>query len=142
MPTPSREARGEITQAWWAWNAFWIGAVVTLAFAVVDTAGAPYDAAGAGAWLLLPAALVAFLLVPAVLVLKSDVLLAPLRRKGTDPAGYRKGLLLVWAALEIGVVLACIAVMVSGTLLPGGVFAVLLTMGIFALRPSAEAVGA
>ena len=142
MPTPSKEARGEITQAWWAWNAFWIGAAAVLVLAVVDTAGAAPDAAGAGAWLLLPAALVAFLLVPAALVLKSDVLLAPLRQKGTDPVGYRKGLLLVWAVLEVGVVLACVGAMVSGTLLPGGILAVLLAMGILALRPSAGAVGA
>ncbi len=143
MPTPPREARGEITRAWWAWNAFCAGAVVMISAAIVNTAGEPAPAAGGAGWLLLlPAAAWAFLLVPAVLVLKSGVLLAPWQKKPADPTGYRKGLLLVWAALEVGVVLACIAAMVSGAFLPGGLLAGLLTMALLALRPSGDAVGA
>ena len=141
MPNPDQEARGELTRAWWAWNLFGAGAVVTLAVAVVDTANDPiHEEAGAAGWLLLPGAAWAFLLVPAVLVLKSGVLLAAWQSKPADAEGYRRGLILVWAVLEVGVVLCCIPTMVSEQLLPGGILAGLLTMALLALRPSADAV--
>ncbi|BAM02912.1 hypothetical protein PSMK_07530 [Phycisphaera mikurensis NBRC 102666] len=116
--------------------------MATVSAAVVDTAGAPGGGAGAAAWLLLPAIVWAFVLVPAALVLKSGVLVAPWQKKPADAEGYRRGLMLVWAVLEVGVVLACIAAMVADAFLPGGLLAGLLTMALLALRPSGNAVGA
>lgn len=110
-----------------------------LTWAILDTAGAKPGAGGASL-LLLPGAAWAFVLVPAVVVLKHGVLLAPWQQKPADAPSYRRGLLLVWAAMEVGVVLCCIAAMVSDALLPGGLFAAGLTMALLALRPSAHAV--
>lgn len=140
MATPSQEARGEITKAWWAWNAFSAGAVGMLSAAVINTAG--QDPASGGALWLIPGAAVAFVLVPAVLVLKHGVLAASWQRKPADAQSYRRGLTLIWASLELAVVLCSVAAMASDALLPSGILAGLCTMAILALRPSADAVAA
>ena len=135
-PTPDPHAdRPPTGLAWWS---FVIGAVVTAWIVWSLTHG--HDIAFGPVFLL--AVAWAVVAVPVALVARGHVLQAAWQSRPADPGRHHRGLIFVWAALEIGIVLALLAAAFSGSLLPGGLLAAVLFMGLLALRPGPHALAA
>ncbi len=132
-----RDTAGWLTQAYWAWFAF-VAALV--AFGVIALWEIEGQDSHAGALFYLAAAW-SVLVVPTMLFIKGHVIRAGWESRPADPATYFKGLMIVWATIEIGAVLALIGCMVSEATLPGGLLAGILLTLLVAMRPAAAALG-
>jgi DMSO reductase anchor subunit len=132
------DAQGPMTKLNWAWFSFLLGGSAMLLTVLLAVDGGALR----GGWLFAIALLWATLAVPAVLVLERSILRSAWSSRPADPAAHRRGSVRIWAALLIGVVLASIACLVSGSLLPGGLLiGVMLTL-LVVLRPPPAALGA
>lgn len=133
----SSEAREALTKAGWAWFSFVAGIVIMLliALCVVDGGGLH------GGYVFALASLWTLIAVPAMAIVKSQVLKSAWSSRPADPEAYLRSLIMVWGTIEIGAVLALIGCLFSDALMPGGLLAGVLLALLFVLRPSEEALG-
>ncbi|MEM8783734.1 MAG: hypothetical protein AAGE65_12885 [Planctomycetota bacterium] len=135
--TLSPQAREALTKAGWAWFSFVAGIVSMLLIAWLVADGGELR----GGLVFGLATLWTLIAVPAALMLKGQVVKAAWSSRPADPEAYLRSLVVVWAAIEVGAVLALIGCLLAGALMPGGLLAGVLLAMLFVLRPAEDALG-
>ena len=123
-----------LSRAWMAWCAFVAGLVI---FGIVTLSVIEPDEVRVSAWSMLAA--LWGIVVIVVLAAKSHVFKSAWERREADPDIYSRGLLTIWAVLQIGGVLGLLACFLSNSLLPGLLIAAVMLSLTLAIRPSAAA---
>ena len=131
------ESAAVLSRAWLAWTVFVAGLTV---FGLITLSAIEPTRVQVSAWGMLAA--LWGLVVIAVLAAKSHVFKSAWERREADPDIYFRGLLSIWAVLQIGGVLGLLACFFSGSLLPGMLIAAVMLALTLAVRPSRAALRA
>lgn len=129
-----------LTLAWGVWAAMVLVPLVLLGIASSRALG-DEAASGSGATALF-ALSVLWLIVatPGALVLRSHCFATVWEGRAVEPHSYMKGVLTVWGAIEVGLLLAAASCLAGGSLLPGGAPALVGLMILLLTFPSGRAI--